>query len=339
MHGHHKEITRAPGTVRALNTHFFQPVYQAQDLLALLHPDNKKILTEKGDYPFREGMNKKPEPLQKITSCCWSLTAHPFIHELKNIRSIINLNDLKDTMMQKHAALITVLVITFFIAAMVIPALAADGPSNDALPRGGRFTITVTGTPKTPYYIWLTRTFTMTGKPGDQPPIIIGYQGGIQQDPPNGPYTIGLYAFNNGNGRTILNDIAPSTPEMSNTNYYALVTTDADGRAVVAFQTSSGTATRTFSIKVENLQSAAKDTILIERGLPVRVPTTSAPEFPTFLPTTPAPALIRTASPAPTTIVFTIIPVPIRTSPQQSPLWMGFCILSVVAGYVILRER
>jgi len=179
----------------------------------------------------------------------------------------------------------------------------------------------------------------MTGKPGDQPPIIIAYQSGIQQDPPNGPYTIGLYAFNNGNGRTILDDIAPSTPEMSNTNYYALVTTDADGRAVVAFQTSSGTATRTFSIKVENLQSAAKDNILIERGLPARVPTTSAPEFSPFFSTTPAPAVTITATLSPTTIIFTMIPVPIRTSPQQSPSWMGFCILSVLTGYVLLRKR
>jgi hypothetical protein len=242
-------------------------------------------------------------------------------------------------MMQKPTPLITILMITFFIAAMVIPVLAADEPSNDALPRGGRFTITVTGMPNTPYYVWLTRTFTMTGKPGDQPPVIIAYQSGIRQDPPDGPYTIGQYAFNNGNGRTILDDIAPSTPEMSNTNYYALVTTDADGRAVVAFQTSSGTATRTFSIKVENPQSAAKNNILIERGLPVRVPTTSAPEFPAFLPATPAPAVTSTASPAPTTIVFTIIPVPIRTSPQQSPSWMGFCILSVVAGYALSRKR
>lgn len=242
-------------------------------------------------------------------------------------------------MMQKHPAFITILVITFFIAAMVIPALAAVEPSNDALTRGSRFTITITGMPSTPYYVWLTRTFTMTGKPGDQPPIIVAYQSGIQQDPPGGPYTIGLYAFNNGNGRTILNDIAPSTPEMSNTNYYALVTTDTDGRAVIAFQTSSGTATRTFSIKVENPRSAANDNILIERGLPVRVPTTSAPVFPTFLPTTPVPVLTSTASPPPTTIVLTMIPVPIRTSPQQSPSWGGFCILSVVAGYVILRKR
>lgn len=242
-------------------------------------------------------------------------------------------------MIDKQPAFITVLVITFFIAAIVIPVLAADGTSNDALTRGGRFTVTVTGTPNTPYYVWLTRTFTMTGKPGDQPPIIVAYQSNVQQDPPDGPYTIGQYAFNNGNGRTILDDIAPSTPEMSNTNYYALVTTDADGRAVVAFRTSSATATRTFSIKVENPQSAAKNNIMVERGLPVRVPTSQAPEFPTFIPTTTAPVVTDTPGPSPTTLVITMIPVPIQTTPQQSPPWMGFCILAVVAGYIFMRKR
>jgi hypothetical protein len=42
MHGHRKEITPAPGTVRLLNNHFFQAVYHAQDLLALPQPGNKK---------------------------------------------------------------------------------------------------------------------------------------------------------------------------------------------------------------------------------------------------------------------------------------------------------
>lgn len=242
-------------------------------------------------------------------------------------------------MRQKYPAPIKVLVITFFIAAIIIPVLAADGSSNDVLTRGGRFTITVTGMPMTPYYVWLTRTFTMTGKPGDQPPVIIAYQSGIRQDPPDGPYTIGLYAYNNGNGRTILDDIAPSAPEMSNTNYYALVTTDIDGRAVVAFQTSSATATRTFSIKVENPDSAANNNILVERGLPAREPTTRAPEFPTIFPTTRAPAFTSRMSPPPTTLDITMIPEPLPTSPQPSPPWTGYGILSVVAGYALLRKR
>lgn len=242
--------------------------------------------------------------------------------------------------MQQYTTFMRWVIITLLVTAIVIPALAADGSSADALSRGGRFTITITGTPTTPYYIWLTRTFTMTGKPGDQPPVIIGNQVGIQKDPIGGPYTIGQYAFNNGNGRTILDDVAPSTPELSNTNYYALVTTDADGRAVVAFQTSSDTATRTFSVKVENLQSAAKDNILIERGLPARVPTPRVAEIPTFSPATYAPAVIPTESPSPATMVLTLVPVPIGTTfPQQSPLWTGLCILSVIAGFVVLKKQ
>jgi hypothetical protein len=241
--------------------------------------------------------------------------------------------------MQKHTKPIMVLVITFFIAAIVIPALAADGASNNVLTRGNRFTITVTGMPSTPYYVWLTRTFTMTGEIGDQPPIIVAYQNRIQQDPPDGPYTIGHYAFHNGNGRTILDDVAPSSSEMSKTNYYALVTTDADGRAVVAFQTASATATRSFSIKVENPGSAANDNILVEPGLPLRVPTTRSPEFPTFLPTIPVLIITYTTSQLPATIVITTIPQPIQTTPQKSPPWLGYCILSVVVGYGLVRKR
>lgn len=241
--------------------------------------------------------------------------------------------------MQKHAISIMVLLIAFFISAIVIPALAADGSSTDALTRGGRFTITITGMPSTPYYVWLTRTFSMTGKYGDQPPVIVAYQNGIQQDPPSGPYTIGHYTFNNGNGRTILDDVAPSSPEMSNTNYYALVTTDSNGRAIVAFQTSPATATRTFSIKVENQGSAANSNILVERGLPSRVQTTQAPEFPKFFPETPAITVTRTPGSSPAPIVTTTMSQPIHTTPQTSPPWLGYCILSVVAGYCLVRKR
>lgn len=241
--------------------------------------------------------------------------------------------------MPKNTTFIAVFVTTLFLSAMIIPVLAADETSNDALTRGGRFTITVTGMPNTPYYLWLTRTFTMTGKYGDQPPIIVAYQRGIQQDPPEGPYIIGQYAFNNGNGRTILDDVAPSSPEMSNTNYYALVTTDADGRAVVAFQTSSATAAKTFSIKVENHGSAANNNILVERGLPKRAPTTQAMEFPTVIPTTFVPEVTVTPIPSQTTIVKTMIPDEIQTTPQRSPSWMGFCIFSIITGYVLLKKR
>jgi len=240
--------------------------------------------------------------------------------------------------MQKHTMPIKVLMIIFFIAALSIPALAAEGTSNDALTRGGRFAITITGMPHTTYYVWLTRTFTMTGNFGDQPPVIVAYQSGIQQDSPDGPYTIGHYAFHNGNGRTILDDVAPSSLVMSNTNYYALVTTDANGIAVLAFQTSSATAMKTFSIKVENPGSAANSNILVERNLPFKVPTTHSTGFPTFAPLTPAVTVTSNPSLSPATIIVTTIPQPTQKSPLKSPSWVGYCILSVVAGYCLVRK-
>ncbi|MFA6225666.1 MAG: hypothetical protein WC620_05660 [Methanoregula sp.] len=161
----------------------------------------------------------------------------------------------------QRIALILAIVIVGSI--LLIALVSAD---DSGLTRGSRFTISVTGTPNTPYYVWLTRTYTLSGEPGDQPPILLANQANIEKDPPEGPYVIGSYQFNNGNGRTIIDDVAPSTASMSNTQYYARVTTDTDGKAIVAFQTSSNTAMRTFSVKVENTQSAAKENILVQRG-------------------------------------------------------------------------
>ena len=238
-------------------------------------------------------------------------------------------------MVQRHSAFITPLLIACLVI-IIVPVYAAD----DALTRGSKFSINITGSPSTPYYLWLTRTNTMTGKPGDQPPVIVDFQSGIQQDPPEGPYTIGSYMINNGNGRTIRDDIAPSTPELSNTNYYALVTTGTDGRAIVAFQTSSGTATRTFSIKVENHQSAANSDIFIERGLPSRIPTTALPESPVITPAlTNTLEVPQTGSPSPATIVLTTIPAPILTSAQRSATVSVYSIMAIVAGLLLWNRK
>jgi len=238
-------------------------------------------------------------------------------------------------MVQRHSAFITLLVITCLVI-IIVPVGAAD----DTLTRGGRFSINITGSPGTPYYLWLTRTNTMTGKPGDQPPVIVAFQNGIQQDPPEGPYTIGSYMINNGNGRTIRDDIAPSTSELSNTNYYALVTTGTDGRAIVAFQISSGTATRTFSVKVENHHSAANSDIFIERGLPSGIPTTALPESPVITPAlTNTPGVTQTESPSLATIVLTTIPAPILTSAQRSAIVPVYSIVAIVAGLLLWNRK
>jgi hypothetical protein len=239
------------------------------------------------------------------------------------------------TMAKKYCTLSILLLIAALIVT-VIPAHAAGAQSDNALTRGNRFTVNITGLPSTPYYIWLTRTSSMTGEPGDQPPVIVPFQSGIQQDPPEGPFTIGSYVINNGNGRTILDDIAPSTPVLSNINYYALITTDTYGHAVVAFQTSSATSTKTFSVKVENSRSAANSDILIERGLPTRVPTPVKKETPIITPVlTAITAVITTDNITSTTIIVATVPQQTQTTPQRAGSERLYSVIAMIAGLII----
>jgi hypothetical protein len=243
------------------------------------------------------------------------------------------------TDMSRQPGITIVLLLIAGSIIFVIPGSAADDPSDNALTRGSRFSVNITGSPSTPYYVWLTRTSSMTGEPGDQPPVIVAFQSGIQLDPTEGPYTIGSYEFSSGNGRTIRDDVAPSTPEMSNTGYYALVTTDTDGRAVVTFQTSSATATRTFSIKVENPSSPANSDVLIERGLPLRIPTVPlpTPRKITQEPTAP-PEVTLPESPSPSPVVLTTEPVPVPIPSQKSPPGYGYCFIAIMAGLFVWRR-
>ena len=170
----------------------------------------------------------------------------------------------------KH--LITAIVgsIILYILFAGVPVSAAD--SGNTLTRGGSFSVIITGAPNTPYYFWVAHTFTMSGEPGDQPPVVLANQANIQQDPEGGPYAIGSYAYNNGGGRTILDDIAPSTASMSNTNYYGLVTTDANGQAIVTFRTSANTASQSFSVKAENSRAPELPCICRSKFFPARHP-------------------------------------------------------------------
>lgn len=236
----------------------------------------------------------------------------------------------------KHVSLLIAVVLC--VSVPLIPLVSADDTS---LTRGSGFTITVTGTPNTPYYVWLTRTFTMSGEPGDQPPVLLANQANIVKDPVEGPYVIGSYQFNNGGGRTIRDDVAPSTASMSSTQYYALVTTDSDGRATVAFRTSSNTAMRTFSVKVENAQSAGNNNILVQRGdaavkrgsvvidTVATLPVLTAIPTPVILPTS------DTSTPVPTTTL--MLPPPAETTVHPVPLEMGICIVAV--GAFLLTRR
>ena len=233
-------------------------------------------------------------------------------------------------------------------ALLIIPAVAISTPSelsgNDALTRGSRFTITITGIPNTPYYVWLARTWSLSGKPGDQPPLIVGSQWNVEKDPDGGPYTIGSYAYNNGNGRTILDDVAPSTASQSATSYYALVTTDSSGTAIVEFRTSANTAIRTFSVRVENPTSANTDTLLVQRGdqnvkqgaVSIEAVTTQTP--PRTTPPTPPPTPAPLPSLEITSLPQTTVP-PTEMPTQKMPLEMVWCIIAVGVGLLMVRNR
>jgi hypothetical protein len=249
----------------------------------------------------------------------------------------------------KHDTLI-VFVLVACISLFAIPVFAASTTSSlsgdDALTRGSRFTISITGIPNTPYYVWLTRTWSLSGNPGDQPPVIVGYQWNVQQDAPGGPFTIGTYAYNNGNGRTILNDVAPTSATQSNTSYYALVTTDSAGTAVVAFQTSINTALQSYSVRVENPTSANNDTLLVKRAdttvkrgaVSIEVAITPTPpriilppQTPTIIPT--SDTITETPTVLPTTVPSTAIPT------QKVPLEPAWCIVALCLGVWMIRDR
>lgn len=237
------------------------------------------------------------------------------------------------------------------IALACAPAAAQYTVSDlsGSIVRGHQFTVDITGKPNTSYYVWLTGTWPLSGEAYDQPPIVVSNQWNVEQDPEGGPYTIGSYQYYNGGGRTIIDDVAPSSSLLSNTNYYALVTTDDKGLATVAFGTSLNTALRSYSVRVENPTLVNTETLLVERGdtkvssgsisiaaatRPTRETTTvttaktarTSPETPTTAPpvTNPATAVpVTTASPTPS--------LPAADA--------ALCILAAGAGLCIARMR
>ena len=238
-----------------------------------------------------------------------------------------------------------VLVACFLLTVIPVSAVKSSEQSiGDSLTRGGRFTVTITGLPNSSYYIWIPHTSSMTGEPRDQPPYIADYQTRVAEDPDDGPWPIGSYAYNNGGGQTIRDDIVPTTPDMPNTRYYARVTTDSSGQATVEFLTSINTGLRSYSVKVENPQSIDSDNLVVDimvysRRAPsvIEIFTTPQTVMTTSIPTT-------TENPAPvTTILVTSTPEPVQTAvpaqtpAQKAPMGIGTCFLA--AGVIILLMR
>lgn len=215
---------------------------------------------------------------------------------------------------QHSTSMITSVIVCICIIILVAPVSALQSSEqsvSDSLTRGSRFTITITGLPNTAYYIWLTGTSTMTGEHYDQPPIISD-TAGMVKDPDGGPYTIGSYQYNNGGGKTIRDDVAPTSPVMSNTNYYAQATTDERGQVVVEFRTSVYTGLRSYSVKVENPNAPESENFRVEQTVYSR---TARPMINTPVPT----VTVYRETPAMTTAPTTIVPVVTDTLPVTTP--------------------
>jgi hypothetical protein len=250
-------------------------------------------------------------------------------------------------MRERSLKFMKILIITGFLLA-VIPVSAvttAEQSVGDSLTRGSRFTVTITGLPNSSYYIWLTHTSSMTGEPRDQPPVIADYQTNVMEDPPDGPWPIGSYRYNNGNEQTIRDDIAPSTPEMPNTRYYALVTTDNHGLATVEFLTSVNTGLRSYSVKVENPKSIDSDNLQVEIwvysrkdpnsiGIFTSPPTVITTVLPT---TTESPPQVTTTLPVKTTPEPVQTTLPAQTPTKKSSLGIGTILLA--AGLCLLLMK
>ncbi len=215
-----------------------------------------------------------------------------------------------------------VIIAGFLLSVVPVSAVKTTEQSiGDSITLGSRFTVNIIGLPNSSYYIWLPHTFTMTGEPRNQPPVIADNQMNVAEDPVDGPWPIGSYQYNNGNGQTIRDDIAPSTSVMPNTRYYALVTTDTRGQATVEFLTSVNTRLRSYSVKVESPKSIDSDNLLVEiqvysRRAPdvIGIDTTPQTVLTTTLPT------ITESPPPVTTLPVTTTSEPVQTTyPAQTP--------------------
>jgi hypothetical protein len=217
----------------------------------------------------------------------------------------------------------------------------ADAASSGGLTPGSGFTVSITGNPGTPYYVWLTRTSTMSGAPGDQPPVISGGISDVEKDPPDGPYLIGMHTISKGG--TIIDDVAPSPDGLPGTNYYALVTTNADGVAIVQFRITPGTAVRTYSVKVEDRTGAAGNfnvqaNLFPRTTLPTPVIVTIPP---TSLPVTTIPTPEPTASvvvPAEPVAPPSTLPGPAASPSRYAPI-PSWIVWSAVAAVFMLGAK
>jgi hypothetical protein len=91
---------------------------------------------------------------------------------------------------------------------------------------------------------------------GDQPPMILFAQEGVNQDAPGGPYFIGSYRPSSEGGRSI-RELVPRQP-YDGVKYYAMVTPDRDGKRTIELRTTDQTDDTRYTLKIESVTSSGQ---------------------------------------------------------------------------------
>ncbi len=137
----------------------------------------------------------------------------------------------------------------------------------DSVVRSKQFSVTITGKPNTYYHLWVKGTSTMSGGYDDQPPMIIPNQAGVTSDIAtdvpvyvNETMINGNYTWQNGAGKTILQDVCVGSPQSTTnpvsitgngTYVYGLIQMSSSGTRTVGFTTTNWTKAQQYTIRTE----------------------------------------------------------------------------------------
>ena len=116
--------------------------------------------------------------------------------------------------------------------------------NTESIMRNKAFSVTIVGTPRAYYNLWVKDTSQMTAGVNSQPPSISLYQDGVNvSDPITANYT-----YQDGNGKSITQN-TPST--IPNQSFYANISMSSDGSRIVQFETGTYTKAGKYTIRVE----------------------------------------------------------------------------------------
>jgi trimeric autotransporter adhesin len=135
--------------------------------------------------------------------------------------------------------------------------------NTDSIMKNKAFSVTIIGTPRAYYNLWVKDTNQMVAGIDSQPPAISFYQDGVNTSDP----ITANYTYQDGNGKTVAQN-TPST--IPNQSYYANVSMSSDGSRIVSFETGSYTKSGRYTIRVEqkegNNYKGDEILIVIESG-------------------------------------------------------------------------